>query len=89
MFLYSQTDDDPIITKAEAIADLDVSKRTFDRLLPGIPHFRIGRKVLIRKSEFRRWLQQFRVSPSDLDLQRIASEAVESVLGPTNPEEEK
>jgi len=69
MFFHS--DNDPHMTKAEGAAELGVSPRTFDKLLPTIPHFRIGRKILIRRSELRRWLAQYRVSPNDSDLQRI------------------
>lgn len=82
-------DNDPIITKAEAAADLSVSERTLDTLLPTIPHYRLGRRVLIRKSELDRWLERYREHPNDLDLQRIANEAVESVLGPPNPKKER
>lgn len=85
MFFHTQTDNDIYLTKAEGAAELGVSPRTFDKLLPTIPHFRIGRKILIRKSELRRWLEQYRVSPNDLDLQRVANQAAEAVLGRPNP----
>jgi hypothetical protein len=33
----------------------------------GLPHFRVGRKVLVAKSDFDAWVQRFRREPIDLD----------------------
>ena len=32
-----------------------------------IPFFRVNRKILVRKSEFDRWMEQFRGENNDLD----------------------
>lgn len=44
----------------------------------GLPHYRLRGKLIIKRSEFDTWMEQFRVSKA-LDLETIAEEAVRSV----------
>ena len=39
-----------------------------------IPFFRVNRKILVKKSEFDRWMEQFRGKNNDLD--RIVDEVI-------------
>lgn len=39
-----------------------------------IPFFRVNRKILVKKSEFDRWMEQFRRKSNDLD--RIVDEVL-------------
>jgi len=39
-----------------------------------IPHFRVNRKILVRKNEFDLWIEQFRGENNDLD--RIVDEVI-------------
>jgi len=39
-----------------------------------IPYFRVKRKILVRKSEFDRWMEHFRGENNDLD--RIVDEVI-------------
>ena len=39
-----------------------------------IPHYRVKRKILVRKSEFDRWMEQFRCDATELD--RIVDEVM-------------
>ncbi len=42
-----------------------------------LPHYRLGGKVLVRRSEFDRWMAQFRQEGADLD--HIVSEIAKEV----------
>ena len=33
----------------------------------GLPGYKVGGKIIVRKSEFDRWLQQFRIKSLDVD----------------------
>lgn len=41
----------------------------------GLPHFRLKGKILIRKSEFDKWLEQYRVNTQQ-DLKSMVNEVV-------------
>ena len=60
---------------------LNLSPRTVRDELPESLRYRIGRKLLFRKSEVDRWMAGQREA-GQFDLDRIASEAVGAVLGP-------
>jgi hypothetical protein len=49
--------------------------------LPEIPHFRVGSKLLFRKSELDAWILQYREQGAELDLNRIAHEVLEGFFG--------
>ena len=52
-----------LMTKAEVMAYLRISKQTLDKMMKAreIPFFKLKRKVLFRRSELDRWLESNRV----------------------------
>jgi len=44
----------------------------------GLPSFKVGGKILVRKSEFDQWIEQFRLHKNK-DISRIVDEAVSRV----------
>ncbi len=74
-------DRDRYFPKSEASAYLGMSVSNIEKRLASIPHFRVGSKVMFRKSELDRWMEKHREKPADLDLDRLADEAVRAVLG--------
>ena len=42
-----------------------------------LPHYRVGGRILVRRSEFDRWMAQFRKEGADLD--QIVSEIAKEV----------
>ncbi len=71
---------DRYMNKREAATYISLSTRTLEERLREIPHFRVGRKVLFKKSELDRWIEQFREGSAQ-NLDRIADEAIESIRG--------
>ena len=71
-------DRDRYLDKKEAAAYLCLSIRNLEARLPEIPHFRVGQKILFKKSELDRWMETFRESGTQ-NLDRIADEAIESL----------
>jgi len=50
-----------------------------DRVHP-LPHYRPGgRKVLVRRTEFDRWMRQFRQAPIHVDLDRLIEETIQQL----------
>ncbi len=80
--ILAYLDRDRYMPKAEASGYLGISVSNIEKLLESIPRFRVGAKVLFRKSELDRWKEKHREKPADLDLDRIAEEAIRAVLGP-------
>jgi excisionase family DNA binding protein len=75
------------MSKTEAAKYLSLSARTLDAKRE-VPRFRLrtesgrGGKVLFKKSELDRWMETNRVlADEQLDLSKIAEEAVRAVLG--------
>jgi excisionase family DNA binding protein len=52
-----------LLTKAEVMAFLRISKRTLDKLMRrrAIPFFKLERKVLFRRQDIDNWLESKRV----------------------------
>jgi excisionase family DNA binding protein len=52
-----------LMTKAEVMAFLRISKRTLDQLMKAreIPFFKLKRKVLFKRDDLDRWLETKRV----------------------------
>jgi excisionase family DNA binding protein len=73
-------DRDRYISKPEASAYLGISVSNIEKHLGEIPHYRLGSKVLFRKSELDRWMQAHRERSEDMDLDRMADEALRAVL---------
>jgi excisionase family DNA binding protein len=74
-------DHDRYLSKSDAAEYLGLSVSNIEKQLQSIPHFRVGAKVLFRKSELNSWMERHREDSKDLDLDRIADEAVRAVLG--------
>jgi excisionase family DNA binding protein len=74
-------DRDRYMPKSEASVYLGLSVSNVEKRLGELPHFRVGSKVMFRKSELDRWMEKNREKPADLDLDRLADEAVRAVLG--------
>jgi len=51
---------DRYMDKKEAAAYTSLSVRNLESRLPEIPHFKIGQKILFKKSALDRWLERFR-----------------------------
>ena len=66
--------------KREAAAYTSLSTRNLEARLPEIPHFRVGKKILFKKSELDHWMETYREGGSH-NLDRIADEAIESLKG--------
>ena len=45
-----------------------------------LPHFKVKGKILVRRSEFDKWLEGFRVSDSD-NLEQIVEDAIKDLTG--------
>ena len=43
-----------------------------------LPHYRVGGKIVVRRSEFDRWMQQFR-RRGDADVERVVSEVLRDI----------
>jgi excisionase family DNA binding protein len=41
-----------------------------------LPHYRIGGKILVRRSEFDRWASKFRVARPPIDLENVVSDVM-------------
>jgi excisionase family DNA binding protein len=74
-------DVDRKMRKREAAAFVGLGVRTIEGLLDEIPHFRVGAKVLFRRSELIAWMDRHRERVTGDDLDRIAEAAVKAVLG--------
>ncbi len=44
-----------------------------------LPHYRIGKKVLVKREAFEHWMEQYRVDPRREDLSRVVDEIVAAV----------
>ena len=69
--------------KRGAATYLGISVSFLERLMrdKGVPHFRVGCKLLFRRSELDSWLEGYRVNSEIQDIKQIADEAVRKVLG--------
>jgi excisionase family DNA binding protein len=73
---------DRYMSKAEAAGYLGLSISNVEKKLESIPHFRVGTKILFKKSELDKWMERHREATQNMDLDRIADEAIQAVLGP-------
>jgi len=78
--ILAYLDRDRYLDKREAAAYTSLSRRNLESRLPEIPHYRVGAKILFKKSELDHWLKQFREGGTQ-NLDRIADEAIESIRG--------
>jgi excisionase family DNA binding protein len=72
---------DHYLSKKDASKYLALSVRTMDARINEIPHFRVGTKMLFKKSELDKWMEHCRESPKKMDLNSIVEEAKGHVSG--------
>lgn len=58
---------DRYIGKSEAACYLGISLRTLQSQLRQIPHYRLGGRILFKRSELDSWMQHYRESTDSLD----------------------
>ncbi len=73
--------EDRYFSLSETVAYLNLSERTIRERLAEMPHYRVGAKLLFRKSELDKWMLNHREKPEDLDIGKIVDDVVESILG--------
>ena len=78
--ILAYIDRDRYLDKKAAAAYTSLSTRNLEARLNEIPHFRVGKKILFKKSELDLWMEQFREGGAQ-NLERIADEALESIGG--------
>ena len=71
---------DRYMNKREAAAYTSLSTRNLEARLPEIPHYRVGKKILFKKSELDKWMEAYREGGTQ-NLDRIADEVIESIRG--------
>jgi len=74
-------DTDRYMNKTESAAYLGVSLRTFEGWMDRLPKYRPGGKALFKKSELDEFMRRHLELPTDVDLERLADEAVKAVMG--------
>jgi len=74
--ILAYVDRDHYMGTSETCWYTGISRRNIEQRLDEIPHYRLGRKLLIKKSELDQWLQRYQENPKDLDVQELADEAV-------------
>ena len=78
--ILAYVDRDRYLDKRQASDYIGLSTRTLEGRLDEIPHFRVGKKIVFKKSELDHWMETFREGTSH-KLNRIADEAIESLKG--------
>ena len=78
--ILAYVDRDRYLDKREAAAYTSLSTRTLEGRLDEIPHFRVGKKILFKKSELDHWVEQYREG-SNQELDQIVDGAMESLKG--------
>ncbi len=76
--ILSYVAQDRYMDKREAAEYTSLSIRNLESRLGEIPHFRVGKKVVFKKSELDHWIEKYREGGSH-NLDRIADEAIESL----------
>ncbi len=71
-------DRDRYMDKRGAAEYTSLSVRNLESHLDEIPHFRVGNKILFKKSELDRWMETHREGDSH-DLDKIADDAVKTL----------
>ncbi len=69
---------DRYMDKREAAEYTSLSTRNLEGRLGEIPHFRVGKKILFKKSELDHWMESHREGGSH-DLDKIADDAVKTL----------
>ncbi len=69
---------DRYLDKREAASYTSLSIRNLEARLAEIPHYRVGKKILFKKSELDHWMESHREGGSH-DLDKIADDAVKTL----------
>ena len=56
-----------------------LSESFLEKNLRSIPHFKVGKPVIVRKSDFDRWLERYRVEPDEDRVKQLVYEIVAKV----------
>ena len=72
-------DRDRYMDKRETAEYTSLSTRTLEGRLDEIPHFRVGKKILFKKSELDRWMETYREGGTQ-NLDQLADEAIASLM---------
>jgi len=75
---YLETD--RYMDKRQSAEYCGVSVRTFESWMYELPKYRPGGKALFKKSELDAFMKRHEERPTDVDLERIADDAVASIL---------
>ncbi len=81
--LLATLDVDVFLSKKQASQYLSISISFLETLMAedSLPYYRIRKKILFRKHEIDRWIEQYWEQGESQDLKKIADEAVRKVLG--------
>jgi len=71
---------DCYLDKARSAEYLGVGIRTFEGWMEQLPKYRPGAKALFKKSELDAFMKRHLEAPADVDLEKLADEAVAAVL---------
>ena len=78
--IFALLRDDCYLGKAESAKYLGLSVRTLENHLDSIPHFRLGtKKLLFKRSELDRWMEQFRETTTATDIKSMADEMLGAI----------
>jgi excisionase family DNA binding protein len=75
--ILAYMEQDRYLSKKDAANYLGLSVRGMSKHLAAMSCYRIGKKLLFRKSELDDWMEQFKEEPRKLDLRRLLDDAVE------------
>jgi excisionase family DNA binding protein len=68
------------LSMTDLMAHASVSKNTLKKWIKhGMPTYRIGRCIRVKKSEFDKWIQQFRSGTSQPDLDSMWDQVMREV----------
>ena len=77
--ILAYIDRDRYLDKKAAASYTSLSIRNLEARLDEIPHFRVGQKILFRKSELDRWMETYREGGTQ-NLDQLADEAIASLM---------
>lgn len=72
---------DRYLSLSEVIAYVNLSERTIRERLAEIRHYRVGSKLLFKKSDVDCWMERHLEAGAGLDLDHLADEALKGILG--------
>jgi excisionase family DNA binding protein len=72
--------EDRSLPLSEAMRYLSLSERSLRKLLPEIKHYRVGSKLLFKKSDLDEWMERHVEASAEMDLSKLADEALKGLL---------